>query len=114
MSGHEGWEPQMIEFNRRRNHAEALAGLPGLAAEIDVEGHEPVRGTLVDIGDGRVVIDVASAAQAAALAAASTARLTVHAPGVRFEAMTAPAGAIEGHAVALVVDAGTRVQRRSA
>ena len=103
----------MIEFNRRRQTS-ALAGLPGLAAQIDVEGHEPVRGTLVDIGDGRVVIDVATAAHAAALASAATARLTVHAPGVRFEATAAPAGSVHGHAVALVVDAVPSVHRRTA
>lgn len=104
----------MIEFNRRRNHAAALASLPGLAAEIDLGGHEPVRGTLIDVADGRVVIDVASASQAAALAAAASARLTVHAPGVRFEATAAPAGSVTGHAVALVVDAAFPFQRRSA
>ena len=80
----------MIEFNRRHNQqVKALAGLPGLAAEIDLGLGEPLRGTLVDVGDGRVVIDVASATQAAALAAAASARLTVHAPGVRFEATAA-------------------------
>ena len=104
----------MIEFNRRRNHAATLAALPGLYAEIDLEGHEPVRGTLVDVGDGRVVIDVATAAQAAALAAAASAHLTVHAPGVRFEATAAPAGSVAGHSVALVVDAAAPFQRRSA
>ena len=105
----------MIEFNRRRHDlVETLAGLPGLAAEIDLGDDEPVRGTLVDVGDGRVVIDVASAAQAAALAAAASARLTVHAPGVRFEATAAPSGSATGHAVAMVVDASTRIQRRSA
>ena len=96
----------MIEFNRRRQQVEALAGLPGLAAEIELAGHEPVRGTLIDIGDGRVVIDVVSEADAAVLAAATTARLTVHAPGVRFEATAAPAGSATGHSVALVVDTG--------
>ena len=105
----------MIEFNRRRHEQVAtLAGLPGLAAEIDFGDDEPVRGTLVDVGDGRVVIDVATAAQAAALASAVSARLTVHGPGVRFEATAAPSGSAHGHAVALVVDASTRVQRRSA
>jgi hypothetical protein len=105
----------MIEFNRRRHDQVAtLAGLPGLAAEIDLGDREPVLGTLVDVGDGRVVIDVATAAQAAALAAAESARLTVHAPGVCFEATAAPAGSVTGHAVAMVVDASTRIQRRSA
>lgn len=105
----------MIEFNRRRHDVvDTLAGLPGLAAEIDLGGDEPVRGTLIDVGDGRVVIDVSTAAQAAALASAATARLTVHAPGVRFEATAAPAGSATGHAVAMVVDASTRIRRRSA
>lgn len=104
----------MIEFNRRRQQVATLAGLPGLAAEIDVEGHELVRGTLVDVGDGRVVIDVSSAATAATLAAATSARLTVFAPGVRFEATAAPCGSTDRHAVALVLDTGQGIQRRSA
>ena len=104
----------MIEFNRRRQPTTALAGLPGLAAQIDVEGLEPVRGTLIDVGDGRVVIDVATAAHAAALAGAASARLTVHAPGVRFEATAAPAGSVHGHAVALVVAAAPMAHRRTA
>ena len=113
--GHEGWEPQMIEFNRRNDDQVAtLARLPGLAAEVDLGRGEPVRGTLVDVGVGKVVIEVPSVAEAAALAAAASARLTVHAPGVSFEATAAPAGSPHGHAVALVIDAGTRIERRSA
>jgi hypothetical protein len=60
------------------------------------------------------VIDVATAAQAATLAAARSARLTVHAPGISFEATAAPAGPVSDRAVAMVVDASTRIQRRSA
>src|SRR5688500_703197 len=85
---------------RRREVASPLAGLPGLVAQVDVEGHEPVTGRLVDISDGRVVIDVETAAAAKLLAAAVSARLTVHAPGVRFEATMAPSGSVTGHAVA--------------
>jgi hypothetical protein len=105
----------MIEFNRRRHEQEAtLAALPGLAAEIDLGGCEPLRGTLVHVTDDRVVIDVASATQAAAIAAVASARLIVHAPGVSFEATAAPSGSAQGHAVALVVDAESRIERRSA
>ena len=91
-----------------------MPGCPVSPREIDVDGLEPVRGTLIDVGDGRVVIDVATAAHAAALAGAATARLTVHAPGVRFEATAAPAGSVHGHAVALVVAAAPMAHRRTA
>ena len=100
----------MIDFNRRHQQ-EALAGLPGLAAEIELVGYGSVRGTLIDVRDGQVIIDVSQADQAALLAHNRSARLTVHAPGVRFEATAAPAGSVAGHAVALVVETGLGISR---
>ncbi|MBA2280650.1 MAG: hypothetical protein M3527_01225 [Actinomycetota bacterium] len=102
-------------MHNRRSHLVALDTLPGLSAEIAVEGYPPVKGTLVDVGDGMVVIAVRSATQAAVLSAASTARLTVDAPaGVRFVTTASPVGTAEDRSISLAVGAATKVTRRTA
>ncbi len=102
-------------MHNRRNNLVALDTLPGLSAEIAVDGFPPVKGTLVDVGDGVVVVSVRSAVQAAILAAASTARLTVDAPaGVRFVTNAAPVGQAEDRSISLTVGADTKVVRRTA
>jgi hypothetical protein len=94
----------------------SLEGLPGLPAEITIgSGAEvPLRGKVVDVRDGRVVLDVGRAGDAKLLATAMTARLTVHAPGVQFEAMTAPAGMARGSVVELRIGPDVEVRPRIA
>ena len=99
----------------RRSTVATLDALPGLGAEIAVDGFPPVRGTLVDVGQGRVVVSVRSAVQAAVLAAASTARLTVDAPaGFRFVTIANPVGTADDRTVALAVGAEPTLTQRSA
>jgi hypothetical protein len=100
---------------RRNTALVALDALPGLTAEISVEGFPPVRGTLVDVGEGKVVVSVRSAVQAALLAAASTARLTVDAPaGVRFVTEANVVGTAEDRSVSLAVGGRAKAHRRTA
>ena len=91
-----------------------LEGLPGLPAEIAIGTGDPLRGKVVDVRDGKVVLDVGRAGDAQRLATAVTARLTVHAPGVQFEAMTAPAGAAHGAVVELRIGPDVEVRPRIA
>jgi FKBP-type peptidyl-prolyl cis-trans isomerase 2 len=98
--------------NLRRRSPSSLDGLPGLPAEIVVDGYAPIRGTVVDVFDGRVVVDVNHVADAARVADAVTAKLTVHAPGVQVEAMTAASGTARGGEVELRIGPDVEVRRR--
>lgn len=98
--------------NLRRRTPSSLQGLPGLPAEIVVEGYDPIRGTVVDVHDGKVVVDVTRVADAALVAEAVTARLTVHAPGVQVEAMTAASGSARGREVELRIGPDMEIRRR--
>jgi hypothetical protein len=102
-----------MQHIRRRNPS-PLGELPGLPAEVIVEGHAPLRGTVLEVRDGNVVIELGRVVAATVLAAAVTARLIVHAPGVRFEAMTAAAGPARSRAVDLRIGPDIAVRPRIA
>ena len=103
----------MMQHIRRRTPT-SLEGLPGLPAEIALEAGGPMRGTVVDVRDGKVVLDIGQAGDAQRVASAVTARLTVHAPGVQFEAIAAPAGAARGAVVELRIGPDVEVRSRIA
>jgi len=104
----------VIQNLRRRSSSSSLEGLPGLPAEIVIDGFAPIRGTVVDVTNGRVVVDVNRLSDAARVAEAVTARLTVHAPGVQVEATTAAAGSARGGEVELRIGPDVEVRRRLA
>ena len=94
-----------------RRSPTVLEGLPGLPAEVELETGAWLRGNVVDVREGKVVLDVGRAGDAQRLASALTARITVHAPGVEFEAVAAPAGAARGAVIELRI--GPDVEVRS-
>lgn len=103
-------------LHRRTNLAAttALDQLPGLGAQIEADGLPAIRGSVVEVADNRMVVDVRSPSKAALLAAATAARLTVVGPADWRFVTTADVTMSDASRVSLTVADTPQLVRRSA